>query len=209
MGGLDVPTSLTLVNGLRDPGNGVAWRTFLERYQALIGEWCRGLGLSPSDAEEVSAAVLAKLVEGVRSFDPARRFRPWLRTVVRNEALDLYRRRRRRPGDWGSGDSAVQAQLEGLEAREDDLAGLLEEEVVKLRQAARRIAAAVRGRVQAHTWQAFELLEAQGLPVEEAGRRLGMSIAAVYKARQRVARLLREEGQKQGRAGGAAGEAGR
>jgi hypothetical protein len=40
-------------------------------------------------------------------------------------------------------------------------------------------------------------------------RQAARRIAAVYKARQRVARLLREEGQEHGRAGGAAGEAGR
>src|SRR5258708_1326617 len=70
MPGIDVPTSLTLVNGLRDPGNGGAWRAFLDRYQALISVWCRRLGLNCSDTEEVSAAVLAKLVEGIRSYDP-------------------------------------------------------------------------------------------------------------------------------------------
>jgi RNA polymerase sigma-70 factor (ECF subfamily) len=208
MGGLDVPTSLTLVNGLRDPGNGGAWRAFLERYQSLIEDWCRGLGLNRSDAEEAGAAVLAKLVEGVRSYDPARRFRPWLKAVVRNEARDLLRRRGRRPGDFGSGDSAVQAQLEGLEAREDDLASRLDEEVERLRQAARRVAAAVRARVLPHTWQAFELTEAEGLPAEEVGRRLGMTIAAVYKARHRVLGLLREQGQKEGLAGPGPGEAG-
>jgi RNA polymerase sigma factor (sigma-70 family) len=92
MAGIDVPTSLTLVNGLRDPGNGGAWRAFLDRYQALIGDWCRRLGLNHTDADEVSAAVLARLVEGVRSFDPQRRFRPWLKAVVLNDARDLRRR---------------------------------------------------------------------------------------------------------------------
>jgi RNA polymerase sigma-70 factor (ECF subfamily) len=209
MGGLDVPTSLTLVNGLRDPGNAGAWRSFLERYKALIDAWCRGLGLNASDAEEAGAAVLAKLVEGVRSYNPARRFRPWLKAVVRNEARDLLRRRKRRPGDWGSGDSGVQAQLESIEVGEDELASRLENEVEQLRQAAQRIAAAVQARVQPHTWQAFELTEAEGLPAEEVGRSLGMTIAAVYKARHRVLGLLREEAQKEGPAGEKLGEAAR
>ncbi len=193
MARIDVLTSLTLVNGLRDPGNGGAWRTFLDHYQTLIGDWCRRLGLNHTDIEEVSAAVLAKLVEGIRTYDPARRFRAWLRTVVHNEVRDLRRRRGRRPGDWASGDSNVRAQLDNLEAPEEDLACRLEAEVQEVRQMARRIAAAVQARVQPHTWQAFELTEAEGLPAEEVAHRLGMSLAAVYKARHRVLGLLRDE----------------
>jgi RNA polymerase sigma-70 factor (ECF subfamily) len=197
MAGIDVPTSLTLVRGLRDPGNSGAWRAFLDRYQALIGVWCRRLGLNASDTEEVSAAVLAKLVEGIRTYDPARRFRAWLKTVVHNEARDLLRRRSRRPGDWGSGDSDIHAQLENLQAPEEDLASQLEAEVQQLRAVAQRIAAAVQARVLPHTWQAFELTEAEGLPAEEVAGRLGMTIAAVYKARHRVLGLLREENRLQ------------
>jgi RNA polymerase sigma-70 factor (ECF subfamily) len=197
MAGIDVPTSLTLVNGLRDPGNTGAWRAFLDRYQALIGVWCRRLGLNCTDTEEVSAVVLAKLVEGIRSYDPARRFRSWLKTVVHNEARDLQRSRSRRPGDWGSGDSGVHAQLENLEAPEEDLASQLEAEVQQLRASAQRIAATVQRRVLPHTWQAFELTEAEGLPAETVARRLGMTIAAVYKARHRVLGLLREESKQQ------------
>jgi RNA polymerase sigma-70 factor (ECF subfamily) len=202
MASINVLTSLTLVNGLRDPGNGGAWRTFLDRYQALIGAWCRRLGLNRSDEEEVSAAVLAKLVEGIRTYDPARRFRTWLKTVVCNEARDLRRRQSRRPGDWGSGDSAVQTLLHNLEAPADDLACQLEAEVEQVRHAAQRITAAVQARVLPHTWEAFELTEAEGLPAEEVARRLGMTIAAVYKARHRVLGLLREEGKQQARGAG-------
>jgi RNA polymerase sigma-70 factor (ECF subfamily) len=202
MAGIDILTSLTLVNGLRDPGNGGAWRTFLDRYQALIGDWCRRQGLNRTDVEEVSAAVLAKLVEGVRTYDPARRFRAWLKAVVCNEARDLRRRRSRRPGDWGSGDPDVQAQLENLEAPADDLACRLEAEFQQACEAARRIAASVQGRVLPHTWQAFELTEAEGLPAEEVAQRLGMTIAAVYKARHRVLGLLREQGKQEALAAG-------
>jgi RNA polymerase sigma-70 factor (ECF subfamily) len=197
MASIDVLTSLTLVNGLREPGNGGAWRIFLDRYQELIGQWCRQMGLNRSDADEVSSAVLGKLVEGIGNFDPARRFRPWLKTVVHNEVRDLQRRRCRRPGDWGSGDSDVQARLENLQAPEESLICQLDAEVQQLREAARKIAAAVQARVLPHTWEAFELTEAEGLAAEEVARRLGMTIAAVYKARHRVLGLLREEGNQQ------------
>jgi RNA polymerase sigma-70 factor (ECF subfamily) len=198
MAGIDVPTSLTLVNGLRDPGNGGAWRTFLDRYQVLIGAWCRRLNLNHSDAEEVSSAVLARLVEGIRTYDPSRRFRSWLKTVVHNEVRDLLRRRSRHPGDWASGDTDIQEELQNLHAPEDEFASRVEAEVEQLRQAAQRIASAVQARVLPHTWEAFELTEAHGLSVEEVAERLRMTIGAVYIARHRVLGLLREEANRQG-----------
>ena len=50
-------TSPTLLGALWDPNNEAAWRTFLQRYQPLIGNWCRRRGLQGQDAEDVSATV--------------------------------------------------------------------------------------------------------------------------------------------------------
>src|SRR5262245_64439447 len=86
--GSTVLTSPTLLRELGDPDHrDVAWRTFLQRYQPLIYRWSRRKGLNHDDAEEVRDRVLSKLVTALRDFDydPARRFRGWLKTVVENE----------------------------------------------------------------------------------------------------------------------------
>ncbi|MFI5458144.1 MAG: hypothetical protein ACHRXM_22135 [Isosphaerales bacterium] len=53
----------------------------------------------------------------------------------------------------------------------------------------------VRGRVQPHTWEAFTRTYLEGQEVREVARDLGLTLSGVYKARDRVRRLLEEEGQ--------------
>jgi RNA polymerase sigma-70 factor (ECF subfamily) len=117
----DVLTSATLLRQLASPGNDQAWRAFLDRYQPLLNAWCRRWGLQHNDAEDVSAAVLAKLVQQMHRFvyDPARCFRAWLRRVVDNEVRSLWRQRCRRPADRGSGDSEIGRRLAEIPAPPD------------------------------------------------------------------------------------------
>jgi RNA polymerase sigma-70 factor (ECF subfamily) len=193
-------TSSTLLRQLwgRSP-NEEAWRTFLERYGPLIYRWCRRSGLQHADAEEVSAAVSADLARAMRDFayDPCRRFRGWLRTVVRNAVRDLLRRRQRHPGDRGSGDSEVRQALEQVAVPDLDegLVEDLDEALGRDWQLAQQAVANVRQRVhQPHTWEAFWRTAIEGQPAVDVAARLGMTVAAVYVAKNRVGKLLRQEG---------------
>jgi len=47
-------------------------------------------------AEDVVQTALLKAYRSVHTFDPTRDFRAWFAAIVRNSALDAYRRRRRR-----------------------------------------------------------------------------------------------------------------
>jgi RNA polymerase sigma-70 factor (ECF subfamily) len=205
-----VLTSLTLLRQLGDPGNERAWWTFLERYQPLIYGWCRRWGLGHTDAEEVSAAVLAKLVELMRTFvyDPRQCFRGWLKTVVHNEVRSRWRQVARRPGDRGSGDPKVHKQLEAVEAPGGvgDLVEELDGTMQRDLRRAQRVTARVRERVQPHTWQAFWLTAIEKESASEVAGKLGMTVAAVYMAKSGVSQKLREEGAKLlGRAEGCQG----
>jgi RNA polymerase sigma-70 factor (ECF subfamily) len=51
----------------------------------------------------------------------------------------------------------------------------------------------VRTDFEAHTWQAFWLATVEGQSAREIAERLGMSLDAVYQAKARVLRRLREE----------------
>jgi RNA polymerase sigma-70 factor (ECF subfamily) len=50
----------------------------------------------------------------------------------------------------------------------------------------------VRLRVEPRTWEAFRLTAVEGLPGAEAARQLQMRVAAVFKAKSRVQKLLQE-----------------
>jgi RNA polymerase sigma-70 factor (ECF subfamily) len=190
----DTPlTSVTLLRRLWDPEQDEgAWRTFLGRYGPLIHQWCRRRGLQHADADEVSGRVLAKLTTALRTFeyDPAQRFRGWLKVVVDNAVRNFWREL---AGGRGSGDSDVQELLEQVEVPAD-LDGLAEELDEGLRrdlERADRVTAAVRERLEPRTWEAFWLTAVEEVPAAEAAARLGLSVASVYMAKARVGKLLR------------------
>src|ERR1700694_3804560 len=89
--GNGVTTNPQLLREVANPENNeAAWRTFLERYQPLIHDWCCRSRVSQDQSEEVPGRGLAKLVTTMRSnftHDPTCRFRGWLRTVVQNEVI--------------------------------------------------------------------------------------------------------------------------
>ena len=77
----------------------------------------------------------------------------------------------------------------------DELAGELDEQFQADCQRAELVCARVRDRVQMHTWEAFARTYLEGQEVREVARDLGLTLSGVYKARDRVRRLLEEEGQ--------------
>src|SRR5262249_44929874 len=141
-----------------------------------------------------------KLVTALRDFvyDPSRRFRSWLKTVVENEVRSLYRQRTRRPGDRGSGHPLVHRRLAELQTP-DVLAELVEQlddtlarDLRDAEEATRR----VRARVEPNTWQAFWLTAVGKESGRDAADRLGLTVAAVHMAKRRVSQMLRAEGER-------------
>jgi RNA polymerase sigma factor (sigma-70 family) len=201
MGALaDPSTSPTLLARLGLPDRSAAWATFVRLYGPVIGRYCREAGLSADDGEEVQARVLAALVTALGGFkyDPARRFRGYLRTAVDNAVGRLWKERARRPGDRATGSDAERDRLAGLEAR-DPFAGLANEIEADL-HARLRLADVVVGRVRdivdPTTWEAFRLTAIEGVPAATAAAQLGKSVGAVYMAKSRVGKLLKAEGER-------------
>jgi RNA polymerase sigma factor (sigma-70 family) len=184
-------TSPTLLGKLRqDPSDQAAWARFVEHYGPQIYGWCRRWNLQDADAQDVSQNVLVRLSEKLRTFtyDPARSFRAWLKTLTHHAWSDFVTNSRK--AGAGSGDTDVLALLETVEARED-LVRRLEEAFDRelLGQAMLRVQA----RVAAHTWEAFRLTALEGLSGAQAAERLGLKVANVFVAKSEVQKMLREE----------------
>lgn len=200
-----VVTSPLLLRQVCNPDNNeAAWQRFLERYQPSIARWCRQSGLKGDDAEEVSAAVLTKLVTALRDFvyDPRQRFRAWLKTVVDHAVLDFWRQKGRRPGDYATGDPHDYWRLEKIADRGgevDDLVQELDETLARDLHEARQVAERVRQRVRPHTWRAYWLAAIENQPGRDVAKKLGMTVGAVYEAKRKVGRMLREEGNQRRR----------
>lgn len=193
----ELRTSSTLLLRLRDLTDEEAWEEFLKRYTPRIFAWCRRYNLQESDASDVTQEVLGKLLRAMRSFqyDPAKgSFRGWLKTVTNNAIRDFVGTLKN-PAR-GSGDTLVQRNLAAIQDP-DALAALAraieaEAEQELLSEAESR----VRIRVQAHTWQAYELTARHQMKPADAAEQIGMPVSEVYVARSRVIKMLRQEVEK-------------
>jgi RNA polymerase sigma-70 factor (ECF subfamily) len=184
-------TSATLLERLRqDAADQDAWAHFVRRYGPQIYRWCRRWGLQEADAQDVTQTVLTKLSQKLRTFsyDPARSFRAYLRTLARYAWCDFLEQCKQ-PGA-GSGDSAVWRALEAVEAGDDLVQRLSEQfdqEVLEEAQAR------VQRRVEPRTWEAFRLTAVEGLSGAEVAAHLALKVATVFKAKSKVQKMLREE----------------
>jgi RNA polymerase sigma-70 factor (ECF subfamily) len=139
--------------------------------------------------------VLLRLARALPTFryDPRRRFRAWLRTVVHHAVCNFRRDGAARPGLLGSGESAVARLLERVpDGAVDELVEQMDDRLRADLTLAEEASRRVRKEVLGHTWQAFWETAVEGRPVSEVAARLGLSVAGVYLARKRVADRLRQ-----------------
>lgn len=74
-----------------------AYRSIVERYQSLALRTAFGITGSRADAEEVVQDAFVKAYRALHRYDGRRPFRPWLLTIVGNEARNRRRANRSRP----------------------------------------------------------------------------------------------------------------
>jgi RNA polymerase sigma-70 factor (ECF subfamily) len=182
-------TSTALLEGLRDPANAAAWEAWVERYRPLVMRYARRVGLGPEDAEDVAQASLLAFSAAYREgrYDRARgRLRTWLYGIAVNQVRAAQRRRRELvPGDTAAED----ALFGGLTAPAEQEA----QWEAEWREAVlRRCLEQVRGEVEARTFRAFEMVARAGRDPADVGAELGLTRDAVYAAKRRVLRRVRE-----------------
>lgn len=182
----DWQTSTTLLRRVgQSPTDEVAWTAFTDRYGRLLYRWCRQWGLQPADAEDVTQMVFVELARQMQRFvyNPQGSFRAWLRTVAQRAWARFLETRR------AAGPTAPLDRLD--EAAGDNLIHYLEAE--SDRELLELAIAQVRRRVQPHTWEAFHRLAFDGQSGAEAAAALNMRIGAVFVARSKVQKMLRQE----------------
>lgn len=181
------PTSLTLLERLRQRPAADDWRRLHDLYRPLIGQWlARVPGLGDEQAD-LTQEVLAVLVRELPHFERRREgsFRAWLRQVTVNRIRAYWRDRRRRPADGADG------FLDRLADPASELARQWDRE--HDRQVSRRLMDLVKPDFTAVTWEAFRLTALDGQPSAEVAGRLGISANAVLLAKSRVLKRLRDE----------------
>lgn len=188
---LRTTTSTALLEGLKDAANQTVWAEYVGRYRPLLVAWCRRVGLPHTDAEDVAQDALLEFAAGYRAgrYDPDRgRLRGWLYGIAHN----TLRRWRQYKSRRGAGLAAPGAAADALAqiADEDRLGALWEEEW--RRAILRRCLEEVALDVAPQTMAAFDLFACQGLPAAAVAARLCITENAVFIAKHRVLRRMRE-----------------
>jgi RNA polymerase sigma-70 factor (ECF subfamily) len=184
----DKSTSLSLLERVRDRDE-EAWHNLLRLYAPLVERWCAHCGISGPDADDVRQDVFQAVAAGLEQFRRERSgdtFRGWLRVITRNKLIDHARRHQRQPKAQG-GTLAQQALQQVAEPAlpadsQEDLSGLCH-----------RALELVRSEFEARTWEAFWRAAVEGQPPAVIAADLGVTPAAVRKAKSRVLFRLRQE----------------
>jgi RNA polymerase sigma-70 factor (ECF subfamily) len=186
----DRGTSQTLLQRLRD-NEADAWQRLVRLYGPLVRYWCLRWGLGREDADDVSQEVfhtVAAALQGYRREQAGATFRGWLRGITRNKLLHFLRDNRQPCGDGGT-DALLRLQALADDAKVDEEP----DPPGELNALYRRALELVRGEFEERTWQAFWHTAVDGRSASDVAADLGISHAAVRKAKSRVLHRLKEE----------------
>lgn len=184
-------TTTTILDRLHDAQDDTAWNRFLERFRTPIISFCRKLGLSSSDAEDVAQETLLAFLESYRKKAYKRgrgRLSHYLFGIAHNKIL-LARRKiaaqERQVGhsDEGTGfwsavpDPSAAEDAWEREWREAVLSQCLDQ---------------IRREVSFQTFEAFRLVVFEQMEPAAVAERLEMTRNAVFIAKHRVGNRLRD-----------------
>jgi len=170
-----------------------AWQRLVYLFGPCVYRWSRRSGLQAADAadvvQEVFQAVSVHLAHFHRD-QPGTSFSAWLWTIAQNKIHDYFRRRQARAEVQGEGiPHSWLAQLP--EPPKPAAEG--PPHASPLTDAEHRAVEMVRAGIEPRTWEAFWRVVAEGQSVAGVAKDLGMTVRAVYDAKYRVARKLRQE----------------
>jgi RNA polymerase sigma-70 factor (ECF subfamily) len=185
-------TSSSLLKRLR-ANEPEAWRTVVRLYTPLVYHWCARSGVRGADADDVAQEVFQAVATHLPNFRrdrPGDTFRGWLRGITKNKLLMHFRQAGRQPQASGG----IEAFDKLPEIADAALAALDEEDpVAEVSALYRRGLELVRAEFEERTWQAFWLTVIEDRPPVEVAADLGVTPAAVRKAKSRVLHRLKEE----------------
>ncbi|MFO0864469.1 MAG: RNA polymerase sigma factor [Gemmataceae bacterium] len=176
-----------------------AWHRLVLVFSPVVYGWATRAGLQDSDAADLSQEVFAAVYGQIDRFEKTETsgtFRGWLYGITRNQILLRFRKLGREPRAEGgstaldrlhqSPDATAVAHelpetLQGSDAKETEVT------------ITHRCSELVRGEFEARTWAAFEAVVVGGRKPADVAADIGLSVGAVYVAKSRVLKRLREE----------------
>lgn len=185
-------TSISLLQRLHEDPSSDDWQRLVTAYRPMMRAWLRRQGTPDQDTDDIVQEVMSVLVRRIGEFQRQRTgsFRRWVRTITVNCMRDHLRRQRKSPRGAGGSDMV---QMMGELA--DDTSQLSrrwdEEHAQYLLQI---ILDRVRVEFRPATWEAFKLVAIDKVSPQAAAQQLDLSVNAVFVAKSRVLKRIREEG---------------
>jgi RNA polymerase sigma-70 factor (ECF subfamily) len=157
----------------------------------MVYNWCLRAGLQPADAADVGQEVFAAVARSIDGFRRDRlgdTFRGWLYVITRNKVRDWAAARH----VVGVGGSDQQRRLAELPAEQPDESGASDDAVNERKALCRRAVECIRGEFEPRSWQCFWRAFVDGHTPADIASDLGITVNAVYLAKSRILRRLRE-----------------
>ncbi|MEM6366300.1 MAG: sigma-70 family RNA polymerase sigma factor [Planctomycetota bacterium] len=183
-------TRKSLLIRIKDRDDTESWSQFVDLYGPLVYRFGRRKGLQEADASDMMQDVMQRVSQSIERFeyDPELgRFRSWLFLISRQCLSNQLKRKARQP--IGSADSNVARMLNQIPSEEDE--SVWEDEYRRhlLDWAVEQI----RHQFSDSSWQAFYETAFNNRPASEVACDLNMSVGAVYIAKSRITKRLREK----------------
>lgn len=185
-------TSASLLDRLRRTPDAADWNHLAAIYTPFIYGWLRRYDLQHSDAEDLSQEVLGAVIQELPNFHYDRskgQFRGWLRTIMRHRLLNFWRNQKSRPTS-GAG-SRFEQMVDQIADPNSEMSSIWNREHDQ--HVARKLLEIVEREIEPKTWQAFRRTVLDGEDPGQVARDLGLTVNAVYLAKYRVARRLKQE----------------
>jgi RNA polymerase sigma-70 factor, ECF subfamily len=182
-------TSHTLLQQIQ-ANSAEAWPRLDQLYRPFLYGWFRRQGLPHAEAEDLCQEVLLVVARELPGFDHSGRagaFRHWLRAIALHQAQSYWRSRRRHARAAGGSDAQ-----DVLERWPEGADGADQWDRDHDRHVLQHLLHQVAGEVEPKTLQGFRRLALEGAAPESVAAELGMTVGAVYIAKSRVLRRLRD-----------------
>lgn len=168
-----------------------AWTKIIEAHFDLVFRWCQEGGLDPHTAADVTQEVFVSALGSLRNFQRLGdgSFGGWLRRICQRRVADYHRRK----SEEAIGGTDAKKWFHQLEAIRTDLwpekalqlEGMNDERLIEALAIAEK-------EFEETTWQAFWQTIMEGKSTTDAALELGITKNAVYLAKSRVTRRLRQ-----------------
>ncbi|MCH8147121.1 MAG: sigma-70 family RNA polymerase sigma factor [Planctomycetes bacterium] len=184
-------TTTTVLHDLRDFDNRSAWERFTQRFRSPVIGFAVRLGLREPEAEDVAQETLLAFADGFRrgSYHPDKgRLRDWLFGIAYRQVLKM-RERLAHAEVQAPGSDTAGSFWSQLPTEKEATASWSEEWA---RAVLNQCLQQVRREVEPTTIRAFELFALAKQPAADVGTELGISRNAVFIAKHRILKRLRE-----------------